>query len=278
MAFIQVGPIVGKAVPQSTKDVSAASASVLETPAVLQPNDSTGLIYRSVQISGSPFGFDLSAGEAFKGARSNLVITELLSDPQSGVQRGFVQISDGPAYGIDILKSVAWGWALASVIAVLLAAVIGWFVSRRISAPVLALTGATGRMAQGGLSSRADVRGRDETAQLARSFNEVADQVETTVITLRRFVSDAAHELHTPLTALRTNLDLALDEQDFARRTSFVERAQAMVKRVEELNGNLLDLSRLEAKGPVTEKAIIDLVGCCDRVEKPTPRRWTRPG
>ena len=157
------------------------------------------------------------------------------------------------------MKSVARGWALASVTAVLLAATLGWFVSRRISAPVLALRSATGRMAQGDLSSRADIKNRDELGQLARSFNEMADQVEATFTTLRRFASDAAHELRTPLTALRTNLDLALDEKNEADRTTFLARAQAMVQRLEELNTNLLDLSRLEATSRAARETLVDL-------------------
>jgi signal transduction histidine kinase len=137
------------------------------------------------------------------------------------------------------------------LLAVLLAVLLGWYLSRRISAPVLALTAVTTRMAQGELSSRAELTSKDEFGQLAHSFNEMAEQVETTITTLHRFVSDAAHELHTPLTALRANLDLAAHEQDAASQHPFVERAQATVLRLETLTNNLLDLSRLEAQ---TEK------------------------
>jgi len=135
---------------------------------------------------------------------------------------------------------------------------VGWFISRRISAPIVALTVVTARMAQGQLSSRAEVQSRDELGKLARQFNEMADQVEITVATLRRFVSDAAHELRTPLTALRTNLDLALREMNETQRTAFVERAQAQVTKLEDLNTNLLDLSRLEANGRGAKAASVD--------------------
>lgn len=66
-------------------------------------------------------------------------------------------------------------------------------------------------MAGGDLSARAGVgpRTSHELGLLAGSFNEMAQRVEEMVVALRRFVSDAAHELHTPLTALRTNLELA---------------------------------------------------------------------
>ncbi|MGZ6346273.1 MAG: sensor histidine kinase, partial [Anaerolineales bacterium] len=74
-----------------------------------------------------------------------------------------------------------------------------------------------------------------------------------------RFVSDAAHELRTPLTALQTNLDLALDENDAATRLAFISRARGTVKRLEELNTNLLDLSRLEANGMLIRQDVVDL-------------------
>jgi signal transduction histidine kinase len=252
-------------VPQGNPKLLTPETDVFSLPVMPDasgqlPNPKGVIIYRSLQVTGSPFGFDLSAETVpMDAARSSLKITELIHDPQKASELGFVTLSEGPAYGSDILKSVAKGWTLASAIAVLLAAGIGWYISRRISAPVQALTEVTGYMAQGDLSSRADVKSRDEFGQLGLSFNEMADQVETTVTTLRRFVSDAAHELRTPLTALRTNLDLALDEKDVTDRTAFIVHAQAMVQRLEELNANLLDLSRLEANGLVTKKAVVDL-------------------
>ncbi len=257
MVFISVGSMG----PGSTRvRITAPAGAAGATPPVLPPlPESKGVvIYRSVQVNGSPYGFVLSGGESQVG-RSNVRITELLNDPQSNHVLGSVTLSEGPAYGSAILASVARGWAFASAIAVLLAALVGWFVSRRISAPVLALTAVTTRMSQGDLSGRAEVKNQDELGRLARAFNEMADQVEGTVTTLRRFVSDAAHELRTPLTALRTNLDLAFQEKDPDQRQVFVERTQAMVKRLDELNTNLLDLSRLEANGQSAVETVMDL-------------------
>ncbi|HEX2697054.1 MAG TPA: HAMP domain-containing sensor histidine kinase, partial [Anaerolineales bacterium] len=232
-------------------------------PAAGEPGSKDIFVFRSIQAGGSAYGFELRLpGEAKPvSARSDQWINILMLDPENNEKIGLLQLSEGPAYGSYILRNVAVGWAFASAIAVLLAAIIGAYISRRISAPILALTGVTTRMARGDLTGRADVESRDEFGQLARSFNEMADQVEGTVSTLRRFVSDAAHELRTPLTALRTNLDLALDENNVDNRMAFLSRAQAMVQRLEELNTNLLDLSRLEANGHNLQEKVIDLKG-----------------
>lgn len=198
-------------------------------------------LWRGVFAVGEFLGSDLSVEEAsMSDRRSDHVVRWPIGDA-AGDPQGFVELSEGPAYGREIVGRVARGWMLASGVAVLLAAGVGWIVSRRISAPLVILTDVTAQMAAGNLSARADVARQDEFGTLAGSFNRMADQVEDTVVALRRFVSDAAHEIHTPLTALRTNLELAPDDE-------FVRRAQSQVERLEALTQGLLDLSTIEAE------------------------------
>jgi len=182
--------------------------------------------------------------KANDGYSSQVVRVPVLSSAEQLV--GYVQLSNGPAYAREIVADVAWGLGISGIVAVALAAVTGLVISRRISAPLVALTKTTAAMAKGDLAARADIARRDELGTLARSFNQMADRVEETVTTLRRFVSDAAHEIHTPLTALRTNLELA--RQDTGPGTDeYVIQAQAQAERLEALTGGLLDLSRLES-------------------------------
>lgn len=213
----------------------------------LPGGDGNVFLFRSGSAVGSPFGFDLGAETGDGDARSNEVVRQTFTTATDPPLTYTVELSDGPALGRDILTSVAIGWGIASAIAIAIAAVVGWFISRRISAPVLALTNVTTRMAHGDLTIRADTSPRDEFGQLADSFNDMADRVETTIVMLRRFVSDAAHELGTPLTALKGNLELAADENDIAQRALFLSRAQRTVARLETVSRDLLDLSRLEA-------------------------------
>jgi signal transduction histidine kinase len=193
------------------------------------------------------YGFNLGRWEiTINERRSDQVVRAPIHDPQNNVI-GYIELSHGPAYGLEIVDDITQGWLIASTVAVVFAAIVGLIISRRISAPLLALTDVTTRMTGGNLSARADVNSRDEVGTLAKSFNEMANRVEETIIALRRFVADAAHELHTPLTALRTNLELIINEDSEAKRQGFVERAQAQVMRLETLTNSLLELSRLES-------------------------------
>lgn len=191
--------------------------------------------------------------------RSSQVVEHLILGP-SRTMLGKVILSDGPAYGDEILNNVTNGWILAGIASVLLAALAGWLVSTRIATPLTELTKTTSRMSQGDLSARADVRSQDEFGILGRSFNEMAARVEETVGTLRSFAADAAHELHTPLTALQANIELARDAKSSADQTRYLARAQEQSQRLEGLVQSLLDLSRIEAAESMVAFEPVDLL------------------
>lgn len=168
---------------------------------------------------------------------------------------GTLEVTESPAIGRDIVEQVAEGWLFSGGIAIFLAGFAGWLVSRRITQPLLTITEITQQMTDGDLSVRTEVNRRDELGILATAFNEMASRIEDTVTTLRRFVADAAHELNTPLTALRTNLELALESPTPVS----MQRALTQVSRLEGLAGDLLDLSRLEAIHDQQPHELVDL-------------------
>jgi signal transduction histidine kinase len=205
----------------------------------------------------SLYGFELGAEPSAIADRSDLAVEMNIVDA-SGSSLGYVRLSQGPAYGSEILRSVAWGWAIAGAAAVLLAAAIGWLFSRRLTEPLLALTAITGRMADGDLSARASDFNSYELGILGKSFNQMAEQVENTVNSLRRFTADAAHELHTPLTALQTDLHLLAGGVDQSQKER-VARAEEQAKRLQDLADSLLELSQLEAEMTAGARPSIDL-------------------
>jgi signal transduction histidine kinase len=122
----------------------------------------------------------------------------------------------------------------------------------RLTQPLVALTEATARMTRGDLSVRVDVPRSTELGALAESFNAMAGKVEGTVAALRRFAADAAHELHTPLSAMKTNLELTHERPDESR----LAEAVAQIARLEALADDLLDLSRLEVAEPAMHEHV----------------------
>lgn len=204
---------------------------------------------------GTPFGFGLGDQVALDSWRSTQVVQYPLKDA-SGTVWGTVQLSEGPSYGGQIVSSLTRGLIIAGTVAVLLAIGVGLFISRSIGIPLAALTNVTTRMAAGDLSARADVLRKDELGTLASSFNDMATQVEGTVQTLRSFVADAAHELNTPLTALRTDLELLDDATEAPARAHFVAQAQVQVERLQTLAAGLLDLSRAEGGASIARARV----------------------
>lgn len=214
-----------------------------------------GVVTFAIPGAWSLFGYTFSNADGEVSAQMQIerskehVLVALMDQARQPI--GFLELSEGPAYGMEIVKSVARAWAIAGLLAVILAAGVGILVSRRMAAPVLALTAVTGRMADGDLSARATVTAPEELATLGQSFNEMAARVEDMISTLRNFVSDAAHELHTPLTALRTDLELAAETASPAPSSleaGLITRALTQADRLKELVDNLLNLSRIEAR------------------------------
>jgi signal transduction histidine kinase len=190
--------------------------------------------------------------------RTNLRTTLTLHN-ENGVIIGYVELSESPAFGGEIIEDVAGKAAVAGGIAVLLAGAAGWIVSRRISQPVLLLADTTRHMAEGDLSVRVALDRRDEFGLLAQGFNTMAERVETTVTALRQFVADAAHEISTPITALRTNLELAAEDGSIEYQGD-IKRALAELDRLQGLAQGLLTLSRLESRDAERVRLPVDLI------------------
>jgi signal transduction histidine kinase len=168
----------------------------------------------------------------------------------SGDSAGYLLLSEPPTSGRAVLVGIAQAWAVAAVLALALAALAGYLLSSRISKPIVELTDASDRMADGDLTARAPVERVDEVGRLGESFNQMADQMESTVVALRRFVGDAAHEIGTPLTALRADLELAEGAASTDDERRLIGRALVQADRLQSLSASLLSLSRIEAGDP----------------------------
>ncbi|AWR22342.1 ATP-binding protein [Aurantimicrobium photophilum] len=146
--------------------------------------------------------------------------------------------------------------SLVAVIALLLAAIVGYIVSGSITRRIRLLQSATESLAAGELDTRADESaGTSELRSLATSFNDMAARLELLITQQRTFAADASHQLRTPLTALRLRLERAHDllESDPAGAAERLSAAEAEADRLSNLIEGLLLLSRTEASNAQRE-------------------------
>jgi two-component system sensor histidine kinase MtrB len=157
---------------------------------------------------------------------------------------------------------------LAGVVLVLALAVIAWFVTRQVVTPVRMAAAIAERLASGRLDEQMRVRGEDDLASLATSFNKMAMNLQSQIRRLeelsrmqRRFVSDVSHELRTPLTTVRMAADLIHDERESFDPTvaRSAELLQTQLDRFEELLADLLEISRFDAGAAVLDAEPVDL-------------------
>lgn len=145
---------------------------------------------------------------------------------------------------------------LGAVAIVILLVALTWLVTRQAVLPVRAAARVAERLADGLLAERMTVRGVDEMATLARSFNEMAESLQTQIHRMedmsrlqRRFVSDVSHELRTPLTTIRIAAEVlhaAREDLDPAAARS-AELLRTQLDRFEALLADLLEMSRFDA-------------------------------
>jgi two-component system, OmpR family, sensor histidine kinase MprB len=174
-----------------------------------------------------------------------------------------------PLNGVDsILRHLRLFLVLLGLGGIAVAAILGRMASRRVLAPL----GEVAQVAQEigeteDLTKRLHVHADDEVGQLATNFNAMLDRLEASrealddsVRAQRQLVADASHELRTPVTSLRTNIEVLLEEVELEpedRRRLLAD----VVEQSEELTalvGDLIELARGDQPGPETDDVRLD--------------------
>jgi signal transduction histidine kinase len=138
----------------------------------------------------------------------------------------------------------------AVAVGVLLAWLLAWWLSRKITGPVLALSSAANEIAAGNYAVRVPTGGGgDEISHLSERFNEMAARLAATEERERQFLMSVSHELRTPLTAIKGHVDAIrdglFDDRELERASLDVVAAETI--RLERLVGDVLDLAKLNA-------------------------------
>ncbi|WP_330332066.1 HAMP domain-containing histidine kinase [Streptomyces sp. NBC_00536] len=205
--------------------------------------------------------------------------------PGGGERRAVVVVSaPGPAgtaahyvYAMTVLgdvddatRSVAYGMLGGAPPLIAFAAALAWWVAGHALRPVTAIRDALAAVTGSELDRRVpDPGGADEIARLARTVNDTLDRLERSDARQRQFTADASHELRNPLAAVRSRLEVALEDPD---RES-VAAALADTERLQRIAADLLLLARLDGRpAPRTEPVDLALLAAEDAARRGAPR------
>ena len=167
---------------------------------------------------------------------------------------GFVQMTNRFTFFAEPLLAIRRVLVVAGLGAVLVAVLLGFLMSRTLTAPLMVLSSATRKMEEGDLAVRAP-ESVGEIGDLSRRFNRMAARLQASFAdlaaerdALRRFIADASHELRTPLTALRQFVEILQGKAggEPETRAEFLAESQRQLERLQWITGHLLDLSRLD--------------------------------
>jgi signal transduction histidine kinase len=165
-------------------------------------------------------------------------------------QIGYVAWADSTRPLRDVMGTVGLSLLLGGGLVVVLALAGGLTLARRALAPVADVTDTARAIAlSGDFAARVEAGGPgDEVGELAVAFNEMLAALEQNHQALQRFLGDASHQLRTPLTTIRANVDLAsradVPEDD---RRAILADARAEAERMARLVADLLSLARAES-------------------------------
>ncbi len=176
-----------------------------------------------------------------------------------GMTIGAIYIYDEDSTQGALLLSLQQNLRTISIVLILIALVIAFLFSKILTARIGALLGAIRIVGEGEYGHRLQPEGKDELAYLAHEFNHLTDRLQTTEEVRRRFVSDASHELKTPLASIRLLSESILqsDYMDLETVRDFVSDIGEESERLTRITEHLLALTRLDSL-PVGETQVID--------------------
>ena len=209
-------------------------------------------------------GNDVARSEYREGAIRCRAAVPITNHP---VTLGAVYLYEYDGEQAQVLLSIQSNLRYISIVIGMVAMVLVFLLSKALTRNTGRLLAAIRRVREGEYSHRVDSRGKDEMAQLAGEFNQLTDRLQTTEEARRRFVSDASHELKTPLASIRLLTDSILQNEgvDMDTAREFVSDIGEEADRLTRISEHLLALTRLDA-GPERQREPVELGAVAEKV------------
>ncbi|MFJ6793499.1 sensor histidine kinase [Streptomyces sp. NPDC091268] len=177
-------------------------------------------------------------------------IVQIVTDTPEGIVTVYAGASLRDADAADDTTTAALAIGVPLLLATV--ALVTWRVTGRALQPVEEIRAEVAAISERDLHRRVPVPAtRDEVARLAQTMNATLDRLEASGVRQRRFIADASHELRSPLTVLRTQLEVALAVRDPQLWPELISGALEDIERLQRLSSDLLLLARIDAAQPV---------------------------
>ena len=233
----------------------------------------------------------LRGNDVFYSRYSDKVFTSTAACPiiYRGMVIGAIYILEVDSAQGALLLSLQQNLRNISLIIAAVTLLMSALFSKMLTARMAALLRAIRIVGEGEYGHRLQPAGRDELAQLAEEFNQLTDRLQVTEEVRRRFVSDASHELKTPLASIQLLSDSILQNEQMDQETvrDFVSDIGEEAKRLTRITEHLLALTRLDSL-PAEKTEPVDVSAVAERaVNMLTPvadtagvtiRAETKPG
>jgi signal transduction histidine kinase len=197
-----------------------------------------------------------------KGAnRPYLAVAHPLRPEGKGPSFGVLIVAKPRAELSDRLNTLLERLAIALLGGILVAGALSWYLSRRLTRPILALSRAADQVAEGRYDVEIERGGKDEIGHMADRFGQMAERLQEANELERNFLMRVSHELRTPLTAIRGHVGAlreGLAEEPEAREAS-LDVIAAEAGRLERLVGDVLDLAKLDARRFTVREEEVDM-------------------
>jgi signal transduction histidine kinase len=234
-----------------------------------QANQITGL--RSLPagtidwLSGKSLTFEFTPPDAHRTflAVANPVVSGTPSQLRKGVGTtiGAIIVATPKTDVRSRVNSLIERLAIAGILGLLIAALLAWYLSRRIVRPVLQLSEAVDAVAAGDYAVAVPQHAPGELGHLSERVGEMAHRLGEVEAMERNFLMSVSHELRTPLTAIRGHVSALLEgvAEDPEARDSSLQTVEAEAQRLERLVGDILDLAKLDTHRFTVTREEVDM-------------------
>ncbi len=163
--------------------------------------------------------------------------------------------------GIDtLLESTIMTLIMSSIWIMLVSLVMVYVISERLTMPLRDMNEASKEFAKGNFDRKIEVRGNDEVAELAKSFNSLSEALMNLEYMRSSFVSSVSHELRTPMTTIGGFVDSILEGRISPEEEKhYLEIVSSEIKRLSRLVTSLLEISRIESGQKQLEISAFDV-------------------